>query len=173
MNAQRTKSKIAEQFAPFKWLRSVTDAPGLSVHAVAVGLACMTMQHKGRIAAVGMDRLAALAHTSRRSAERGISELTGAGLLTVKRRGGRKGRAANGYGLTFPANAAHKVPATLADKVPTQSANAAERLRRYKSGADPEIFAELAWPETDETLPAETLDVQAAPARAARRNRLH
>ena len=137
----KRKAKIPEQFLPFKWIRSVGNAPGLSVHAVAVALACVTMQHRGRIDAVGMDRLAALAHTSRRSAERGISELTGAGLLSVKRRGGRKGRAANGYGLTFPANAAHKVQ--------TLSANAAGRLRINKNGRTDEIFAVLDWPEPE------------------------
>ena len=87
------------KFRPFDWMRDVIATTGLSGHGTAAAFALVIMQRNGRIKATLMETIAAKAHLSKRTAERGIAELRAAGLIAIERRNNTKGRAASGYRL--------------------------------------------------------------------------
>ena len=89
----------ARVFRPFEWMSDVTVADGLTGKGTAVAFALTTMQRKGKVDAALMKTIAARAHTTLRSAERGIAELRKAGLVKVSGRYGGKGRIASAFTL--------------------------------------------------------------------------
>ena len=89
----------ASSFRPFDWMRDVTATEGLTGKATAVAFALVTMQRKGQIDSALMQTVAERAHTTLRSAERGLAELRATGLVKVSGRYGQKGRIASAFTL--------------------------------------------------------------------------
>ena len=134
----------ATGFRVFDWMRDVTVAGGLTGKGTAVAFALITMQSKGKVDAALMKTIAARAHTTLRSAERGLAELRDAGLVKVKNRYGRKGKIASAYtlfangawGASKAVGSRHsggQVPATMAGRGSRHSGGAKQEEEKKPS----------------------------------------